>query len=106
MLIACGSFELRNMRVSVSDHPTAPDLAEIHVKVDVLDTSAVGASFEVWRVTYVAKGMLCPQKVRAAILETLEHELDECLHVNGQRVCEPHPELTFNNLLPDTKEAA
>lgn len=30
------------------------------------------------------------EAIRTALVETMTHEIDECLHVNGDRVFDPH----------------
>lgn len=40
--------------------------------------------------------------IRRQLLQMLEHELDECLYIDGKRLCEnPHPELTRRVLVTD-----
>lgn len=81
-------------------HPDTPEAMrwvwEILVVLEVLDIRGTGELIQVRLVkeypSHFPQERL-PREARKAVLDALSHEVDECLHIDGKRLGDPHPEV-------------
>lgn len=91
-------WHLPELRASVLWLPDEPvPIVSVFAKIRHVQTGVVGhiQRNERLSLTQFNNPRNLKAQIRATITELILHELDECLYIDGERLCaEPHPELS------------
>lgn len=90
-------WSVPKIRVLVVESPdTEAVMVSVAASIACRDTGLPGYVSRTEHLSYVVAGnpRNLKAQIRATIAEVILHELDECLYIDGERLCaEPHPEL-------------